>query len=66
VARFRDTISQRSQLLAELSGMVGIHVRYYGEMTELIRASQPNERVVLFATQLFALDAQGADPDPTA
>jgi hypothetical protein len=31
-------------------------VRYYREMMDLIRASHPNERVVLFATQLHELD----------
>ncbi len=35
-----------------------IHRRYYREMTELIRSSHPNERVVLFATQLYELDRE--------
>jgi hypothetical protein len=45
------SVSQR-----DLERARAIHRRYYQEMVELIRASQPNERVVLFATQLYELD----------
>jgi len=33
-----------------------VHLRYYREITELIAASEPSERVVLFAAQLYELD----------
>jgi transcriptional regulator with XRE-family HTH domain len=42
---------------ADLVKVNALHRRYYAEMSEIIGSSQPNERVVLFAAQLFTLDA---------
>jgi Domain of unknown function (DUF4423) len=41
---------------ADLVKVNAIHARYYREMSELIGASHPNDRVVLFAAQLVPLD----------
>ena len=43
---------------ADLEKARALHLRYYREMMDLIRASQPNQRVVLFATQLYELDKE--------
>jgi hypothetical protein len=43
---------------ADLEKARALHVRYYRDMKNLIRSSQPNERVVLFATQLYELDQE--------
>jgi DNA-binding phage protein len=41
---------------ADLTKVREIHLRYYREMQDVIANSKPNERVVYFGAQLFALD----------
>jgi DNA-binding phage protein len=41
----------------DLERLRALHLRNYREMQEIIAQSQPNERVVLFAAQLFCLDS---------
>ncbi len=41
---------------ADLVKVREIHLRYYREMQEVIARSTPNERIVFFGAQLYALD----------
>jgi len=41
---------------ADLDKARTLHARYFQELQELVRASRPNERIVMFATQLYTLD----------
>ena len=48
--------NRAAEAIRDLKKLRAIHLRYYQEMVELIAQSKPNERVALFATQLFCLD----------